>query len=245
MYLEHWGLKHRPFRNSPEARFFFHSATHDAALAELLYAVDESLGLELLTGPFGGGKSLLLHVLLSGLGSSADYRMGLLTNSLLGPAETVLAAARALGADELPQLAAEVSESYAQDRLEKRLAALAGSGKRAVLALDDAHAIQSGAVLESLRQMLSIQSDGRPLLTLILCGAEGLRERVEAVPGLSERVGVHTALVPLAPEETLDYVMHRLARAGAESGIFTRGAAEMLARMSGGLPGRINRLADL
>lgn len=245
MYLEFWGLKHRPFRNSPEARYFFHSATHDAALAELLYAVDESLGLALLTGPFGSGKSLLLHVLMGGLSSSPDYRMGLLTNSLLSPPEVVLSAARALGAEELPERAAEVSESYAQDRLEKRLEALAGSGKRAVLAIDDAHVIEARPVWEVLRLMLSVQSGGKPLLTLVLCGAESLRERVAAVPGFMERVAVHTELLPLAPEETLDYLLHRLGRAGASSGIFTRRAAELLARLSSGLPARINRLADL
>lgn len=245
MYLDHWGLKHRPFRNTAEARFFFHSATHDAALAEMLYAVDEALGLAVLAGPFGAGKTLLLHVLMGGLGGSAEYRMGLLTNSLLGPAETVLAAARALGADELPERAADVSESYAQDRLEKRLAALAAAGKRAVLALDDAHAIEAPQVWEALRQMLSIQSEGRPLLTLILSGAESLSERVAAAPGLSERIAVQTSLLPLTSEETLDYLLHRLARAGASSGIFTRGAAEAVARLSGGLPARINRLADL
>jgi len=245
MYLEHWGLKQRPFRSTPEARFFFHSATHDAALAELLYAVDESLSLALLTGPFGTGKSLLLHTLLAGLGGSADYRMGLLTNSLLSPAEVVLSAARALGADELPQRAADVSESYAQDRLEKRLIALAGSGRHAVLALDDAHAIEPRPVWEALRQVLSVQSEGKPLLTLVLSGAESLQERIEAAPGLGERVAVHTALLPLTPEETLDYILHRLARSGASSGIFTRGAAEGIARLAGGIPGRINRLADL
>jgi type II secretory pathway predicted ATPase ExeA len=245
MYLEHWGLKRHPFRNTPEARLFFHSATHDAALAELLYAVDESLGLALLTGPFGTGKSLLLHTLLTGLKSSAEHRMGLLPNSLLSPAELVLAAARALGADELPERAADVSESYAQDRLEKRLLALAGSGRHAVLAIDDAHAIEPRPVWEALRQTLSIQSEGQPLLTLILCGAESLRERIDASPGLGERVAVHTSLLPLTPEETLDYIIHRLARSGASSGIFTRGAAESIARLAGGIPARVNRLADL
>ena len=245
MYLAHWGLRHRPFRNAPDTRFFFHSATHDTALAELLYAIEESLGAALLVGAYGSGKTLVLRALLAGLSAGGKYRGGLLTNALLSPAELVLAAARALGADDLPERAAEVSESYAQDRLEGRLEALSAAGKRAVLAVDDAQELEGTATWQALRLMLSVGRDDRPGLTLLLAGAPELVGRVEAAPGLSERVALRVSLAPLGEGEALDYILHRLACAGARSGIFTRQAAERVARESGRLPGRINRLADL
>lgn len=245
MYLAHYGLKHRPFRDAPDVRFFFHSATHDAALAELLYAVDDSPCAALLSGPSGSGKTLVLRALLGGLAGSEEYRAGLLVNSMMGPAEVVYSAARALGVADLPESAAAVSESHAQARLEQRLAELASGGVRAVLAIDDAHAIASPAVWEALRQTLSTGAAQGASLALVLAGNDSLPARVGSADGFNERVGVRTSLAPLTPEESLDYLLHRLACAGASSGVFTRRAAETLARLSGGLPSRINHLADL
>ena len=244
MYLTHWELRHRPFRNVPDTRFFFHSATHDSALAELLYATEESRGAALLVGPFGAGKSLLLRALLAGL-PPEGFTTGLVTNALMSPAEVVLALARALGAEDMPENAAEVSESYAQHRLESRLSAISAGGGRAVLAIDDAHVIEDAAVWEALRLALGIWGQERAVLTLLLAGHNDLLDRVESAPGFSERVVVRTALVPLSEEESLKYILHRLARAGASGGIFTRAAAGEIARRSGGLPSRINHLADL
>jgi len=244
MYLAHWGLQHRPFRNVPDTRFFFHSVTHDAALAELLYAVEESQGAALLVGPFGSGKTLLLHTLLSGL-PGEGYGTAYLVNALMSPAEVVLSAARALGAEDLPESAAEVSESYAQARLEDRLSAVTAGGRRAVLAVDDAHVIEDPAAWQALRLLVGQWSEDRGLLTLVLAGHNDLLERTEAAPGFAERVALRTSLMPLDAAEVLDYVLHRLARAGAASGIFTRAAADEIARLSGGLPSRVNHLADL
>ena len=245
MYLAHWNLRLRPFRDAPDTRFFFHSSAHDAALAELLYAIDGSLAVALLTGPFGVGKTLVLRALLGGLSGAGGYRTGLLTNSLLGPAETVLAAARALGAGDLPERPAEVSEAHAQGRIEGQLRALAAESVRPVLVIDDAQAMEAPAVWEALRQMLSIPAGEGTAFTLILSGGPALLERVALATGFGERVGVCTALVPLSEEESLDYILHRLACAGAASGIFTRRAAEDIAGLAGGLPSRINHLADL
>jgi type II secretory pathway predicted ATPase ExeA len=244
MYLTHWALKHRPFTNEPDTRFFYHSATHDAALAELLYAADESRGAALLVGPFGSGKSLLLRALLAGL-PDARFVTGRVTNALMNPAEVVLECARAIGAERLPESAADVSDSYAQGRLENRLRAIAAAGSRAVVAIDDAHAIEDPAVWEALRLLLGIWGEESNSLTLVLSGHNELLDRAESMKGFPERVAVRTALVPLRQEEVLEYILHRLACAGASSGIFTRDGAVEVARRSEGVPARVNQLADL
>ncbi len=244
MYLTHWALKHRPFSNEPDTRFFYHSATHDAALAELLYATDESRGTALLVGPFGSGKSLLLRALLAGL-PEERFVTGRITNALMSPPEVILSCARALGAEGLPESAAEVSESFAQHRLESRLEAISAGGTKALLAIDDAHVIESPVAWEALRLVLSTWGQERTSLTLVLAGHNDLLDRTEAAAGFGEHVMVRTALVPLTQEEVLEYILHRMARAGATSGAFTRGAAVEIARRSGGLPAHVNHLADL
>jgi len=244
MYLTHWALKHRPFSNEPDTRFFYHSATHDAALAELLYATDDSRGAALLVGPFGSGKSLLLRALLAGL-PEERFVTGRITNALMSPPEVILSCARALGTEGLPESAAEVSESFAQHRLESRLEAIAAGGTKALLAIDDAHVIENPQAWEALRLVLSIWGQERNSLTVVLAGHNRLLERTEAAPGFDERVTVRTALVPLSQEEVLEYILHRMARAGSATGVFTREAAVEVARRSRGLPAHINQLADL
>lgn len=244
MYLAHWGLKRRPFDNAPDTRFFFLAASHDAAMAEMLYAVDEARGAAVLTGPHGSGKTLLVRTLLSGLPPEA-YHARMLTNALMDPAEVVLSAARALGADELPESAADISASYAQSRLEARLDALSAGGKRAVLAMDDAHVIEDPRVWEALRLMLNAAPGERLPLTLVLVGGEKLSGRLARIEGFAERVSVRIALAPLADREVPEYILHRLQCAGASRGVFTRRAAEEIARLSGNLPAGVNRLADL
>jgi type II secretory pathway predicted ATPase ExeA len=244
MYLTHWALKHRPFSNEPDTRFFYHSATHDAALAELLYAADECRGAALLVGPFGSGKSLLLRALLAGLPNDR-FITGRITNALMSPAEVILSCARALGAEDLPEAASEVSESLAQHRLEGRLEAIAAGGLRALLAIDDAHVIKDPATWEALRLVLSTWGGERAALAVVLLGHNELMSRIEAAPGFDERVTVRTALVPLTPEEVLEYILHRMARAGAAGAAFTQAAAVEIARRSEGLPAHVNRLADL
>jgi general secretion pathway protein A len=68
---------------------------------------------------------------------------------------------------------------------------------------------------------------------------------VERLPQLDERMGVKCLLRPLTVEETMSYVQHRLALAGAQSSMFTSGALETVHRLSHGMPRRINRLCDL
>jgi general secretion pathway protein A len=52
--------------------------------------------------------------------------------------------------------------------------------------------------------------------------------------------------LPLSEKETSDYVRHRLSVAGArDASIFTESALQMLYDLSGGIPRRINQLADM
>ena len=244
MYLDHWDLKIKPFRNVPDARFFYHSPTHDSAIAELLYAADETQGAALLAGPFGTGKTLLLKALMGGL-HGERFCCGTVRNALMSPAEVVLSCARALGAEDLPESPADVSASLAQYRLEGRLEAIAAKEQKALLVIDDAHVIEDPKVWEALRLVLGFGRQDVPVLTMILAGHGDLYERVDACPGFPDRVVVRTALTPLTEDQTLEYLLHRLSRAGASSGIFTRDAAMEIYRSAAGIPSRINHLADL
>jgi len=66
MYLDYWGLKKKPFENTPNPDFFFYSVNHEEALTRLLYGVKERKGAVMITGDIGAGKTLLSRMLVSG-----------------------------------------------------------------------------------------------------------------------------------------------------------------------------------
>ena len=67
MYQEFWGLKEKPFENTPDPRFFFRSPTVTETFAKLLYAIKSNQGAVLLTGEAGCGKTMLSRSLVDEL----------------------------------------------------------------------------------------------------------------------------------------------------------------------------------
>ena len=67
MYEDYWGLKEKPFENTPDPRFIYLSPQHEEVLSRLLYIVKEGKGAAMLTGIFGCGKTLLGRSLLKEL----------------------------------------------------------------------------------------------------------------------------------------------------------------------------------
>jgi general secretion pathway protein A len=133
----------------------------------------------------------------------------------------------------------------ALQRIEVALARARDDQRRVLVIIDEAHLIQQVEPWETLRLLLNLgDADGRDLC-LLLVGQPGLLSRIQRMPAWEERLAVKCLLRPLAMEETMSYVQRRLVAAGASGEPFTTGALETLHELSGGVPRRINRLADL
>ena len=50
MYEQYWNLKEKPFENTPDPRFLYHSQRHEEAVSRMLYVIKERKGAGLLTG---------------------------------------------------------------------------------------------------------------------------------------------------------------------------------------------------
>src|SRR5215510_11448499 len=96
MYLAHFGLRERPFSNTPDTRFVYLGARHEEALAHLLYGVQEHSGFVQLTGEIGTGKTTICRVLLNRLPEGVD--VALILNPMLTPEELLAAICDELGA---------------------------------------------------------------------------------------------------------------------------------------------------
>jgi len=237
VYEAYWGLRERPFRKTPDPRYLFLNETYDEALERLLFAVEE-LDLALLTGEVGSGKTLLTRALVDRVGER--YEVGMILNPRLSPRQFLRAAARELGVAE-PRF----HSSDLLDQIHDRLLELDGKGRAALLIVDEAHLIPGKPTFEEIRLLTNFQLDDRNLIAIVLVGQPELRDRLRhrTYRALTQRIGVTFDLVPLAVEDTRDYLAHRIGVAGGARQIFTDEAVARLHVASGGIPRVLNQLA--
>src|SRR5689334_16194702 len=104
MYIEHWGLLEKPFENTADPRFLYHSASHEEALNRLLYAVREKKGAALLSGVYGCGKTLIAEALKEELSQGGGrYRTAYIFNPLLTNIELLQEIVYQLGIKDAPK----------------------------------------------------------------------------------------------------------------------------------------------
>lgn len=193
----------------------------------------------LLTGGHGCGKTLLAGAVVKAL-KPQEFVVGIVNNVRLS------------GTDLLNEILYQLGEDQQSDRL-LELSRLLGEtlflhvqqDKHTVLIVDDAHLIEDDGVLEQLRLLLNFQLEDRAMLTLVLMGLPALRERVEAMPQLGQRLAVKCHLGPFCADDVQNYVRHRLRIAGGREPIFTDEAMRAVTKETGGVPMRINTVCDL
>ncbi|MCK4245104.1 MAG: AAA family ATPase [Candidatus Omnitrophica bacterium] len=244
MYEEYWGLKEKPFENTPDPKFLYLSKQHEEGLSRLLYVVKERKGAGILTGVFGCGKTVLAQALLKEL-SENIYRIALINNPHLKAIELLRAIGRQLGAEDLPQRITEMSADFFLELIEGILLNNTKDGKETLLIIDEAHIIKDEEVLEELRLLLNFQSEKRFLLTLLLLGQPELSKRIQKNKQLVQRIAMGFHLTPLNKKETKNYIIHRLNVAQRPKPVFSEDGLNSIYENSGGIPRRINQICDI
>ncbi len=244
MYEEYWGLKEKPFQNTPDPRFLYYSAQHEEALARLVYSVEEQMGAVMLTGEYGSGKTVLAQALLDSLAAD-KYKIVFITNPQLTYVELLMAITTSLGVKNLPVKKTEVLTNVLLDAFNDTLINNVKNGKETVIIIDEAHIIEDIKTFDELRLLLNFQLRDRFLLTLLLLGQPELREKVDQIRQFEQRIGVKCHLGPLSAEDTNKYIIHRLEVAGRTETIFTDESVKLIHNRSGGLPRIINRVCHM
>jgi general secretion pathway protein A len=239
MYEEYWRLADKPFRNTPDPRYLFFTGQYEEALARALYVTTEGQGAMLLTGECGCGKTLFTRVLVDEL-DSARFEAALVTYPNLEPSELL--------GEILIQFGFPDSLSWSKARmlnvLGKFLLHTARRGASTLVIVDEGQSMHNDETLEEVRLLLNFQRDRSFSLSLILAGQPELREKIETKPQFSQRLAFKHHLPSLTPPESLEYLHHRLAVAGGNGDIFTDEAKSLIVGTAGGVPRRLNYLAD-
>jgi general secretion pathway protein A len=239
MYESYWNLKLKPFENTPDPRFLYNAPQHEEGLSRLIYVVRESKGAGLLTGVYGCGKTLLGHALARELEKDV-YRVAFITNPRLDDVEILRMIAHNLGAPNLPTRKADILVA-----LERIFEENLREGRKTVVVVDEAHAIEDPNIFEELRLLLNFQTEERFLLTLILMGQPELTPKINNNKQLAQRLAMRFHLEGLGAQDVRGYIEHRLKVAGAARPIFAPDAMQLIFERSGGIPRRINHMCDI
>ncbi len=237
MYKRYFGFLEKPFGKTPDPRFLFPGSGHEEALARLEFAIEER-EVALLTGGIGCGKSTLSRALMDRVGES--YRFCFIVNPRLNATEFLRTVASLLGvhkrADSKGELITQINREL-YETSEKNICP--------VLVIDEAQMIDEPEVFDEIRLLTNFQLDDRNLLSIIIMGQPELREMLSMprFEPLRQRISLHYNLMPLSPEETMDYIDFRLEAAGGCPGLFTPDAVQKIFSLTGGVPRKINSMA--
>ena len=240
MYEAHFGLKEKPFRMTPDTRYFYPSEKHVDALNHMVYAIEERRGFVVITGEIGSGKTTLSRVLFQKL--DPRTKTAVIRNTQLSAKDLI-----GLVLDEL-EISYRPATTKAQliSKLNEYLIDQLREDSNVVLLIDEAQNLKP-SVLEEVRMLSNLETETEKLIQIILMGQPELKSKLwlKELTQLRQRVSLYFHLGALDEYETVAYVSHRLHAAGANgSPIFSSSAFPKIFKYTQGVPRLINGLCD-
>ena len=235
MFLKFFGFREQPFGVTPDPRFLYLSSAHREALASLIYGIESDLGFLALIAKPGMGKTTLLFHLLEKFQSSA--RTAFLFQTQCTSRQFMRFLLGELGFETDRQ---DFVRSY--EEFNKYLLQEARAGNRFLVVIDEAQNLDA-SVLETVRLLSNFEKPRAKLLQIVLAGQPELADKLatRGLAQLRQRISLLSRLQPLSPEETKDYIQHRLSVAGYVGGpLLTSQALAIITEFTEGIPRNIN-----
>ena len=240
MYEAFFGLKEKPFKMTPDTRYFYPSAKHTDALNHMVYAIEERRGFVVITGEIGSGKTTLSRVLFQKL--DPRTKTAIVRNTHLTAKDLIAATLDEL---EIPCRPGS-TKTQMIGLLNEFLIDQLREDNNVVLLVDEAQNLKP-SVLEEIRMLSNLETETEKLIQIILMGQPELKSKLwlRELIQLRQRVTLHYHLGPLDADETAAYVTHRVHVAGANGmAIFSPDALAHIYEHTKGVPRLINGLCD-
>ena len=240
MYEEFFGLKEKPFRMTPDPRYFYPSPKHTDALNHMVYAIEERRGFVVITGEIGSGKTTLSRVLFQKLDPTT--KTAIIRNTHLSAKDLIAEMLEELEIAFDPRATKRALISRLNEFLIEQLR----TDTSVVLLIDEAQNLKP-SVLEEVRMLSNLETETEKLIQIILMGQPELRTKLwlKELTQLRQRVTLHYHLRPLDETETAGYIAHRLHVAGANgTALFNRAAVATIFRYTQGVPRLVNGMCD-
>jgi general secretion pathway protein A len=240
MYKQFFGLREEPFNMTPDPQFMYFSKKHMELISSLHYGVQWRKGFIEVTGEIGAGKTTVCRMFLDNIRDKA--RTALILNPCLSEIQLLQTICEDFGLE-----AKTSNKKILFDRINAFLLDVLQDGMQAVLIIDEAQNLSPKA-LEQIRLISNLETDKHKLIQIILVGQPELRDLLKKpqLRQLRQRISVRYHLTALNYTETDEYIMHRLAKAGAPANAitFSPQAVKAIFDYSKGVPRMVNVLCD-
>ena len=194
----------------------------------------------LLTGEPGAGKTVVLRAIRNAL-PQTRFRLTYVHNATLGRRDFYRQLCAAIG------LHTKATPGAVFAALHEYVVGLAREQKQhPVFFLDESHLLKDD-LLDHLHIVQNYGWDSQPVLSLVLIGLPELRERLNRHRYRSLMSRIHRRLIidDLKPEDTAEYLRHRMSLAGCKRDHFPPDALAVLHEKTHGLLRDIDRIASL
>jgi len=243
MYLNYYNLKKEPFHITPDPDFLFLSESHKQALASIIYCTEKKKGFVAITGGVGLGKTTVLRSYLERM-DKKNLKLIYVFNPNIPFKSLVAIIFHELGVK--PQ-SYDLSEMVHQ--LQFTLIEEYSAGNDVTLIIDEAQNMPLDT-LENLRMLSNLETSTDKLIQIVLIGQPELDDILDKyeLRQLKQRIAIRATIYPLTQKESIDYIKHRLKKAGLKEGqlftIFTKHALQLIIKHAKGIPRIINILCD-
>lgn len=235
--LAHYGFRKTPFTLEISPEEHLDLPHFDNALTRIIRAVDKRFCVTITAVP-GAGKTSLIRLLEYRL-PDARYRLHYVKVTNLSKQDFCREIAAVCGiapVGSYPNLVRKLQEHWETSS--------AVDGLRTILVIDEAHDIRP-EVLAILRILTNFEMDSRLVISIILAGQSSLKAMLgrDELEDVAKRIATYVDLRLLSRDETVSYIEHRCAIAGASNTPLDTTAIEAIYEMSRGNMRAIDRLA--
>lgn len=238
MYTHFYQLNQKPFQINSDPAFMWMGEKHKEALATLKYGILDNKGFLLLTGDVGTGKTTLINALIESL--SDDVISATVPDPGLEKMDFFNFIATGFGIEK------EFSSKGSFLAYFRNFLIQANEEKKKVLLIIDESQRLSQEMLEEIRLLSNIEKTDAKLINIFFIGQNEFNEILNQNQNraVRQRLTLNYNIDPLTPDETGEYIRHRLNVAGAAYPIFQEDAIQEVFLYSGGFPRRINVICD-
>lgn len=241
MYTEYYNLTEYPFNITADPNFFYASARHADAYANVEYGIRQRKGIMVITGEIGTGKTTLIRTVMAYM--EANVKTAMVLNPNFSDTQLLQIILADLGIRNKSTDKFELVNWLNEYLIEETQA-----GNNVVIIIDEAQNL-SVEQLENIRLLSNLETTKEKLLQIILVGQPELNDklRLHELRQLNQRVSVRFHVVPLSKQETTEYILRRLEIASIDNKpkvTITDAGYDAIFRHTRGTPRMINVLCD-